>query len=289
MKRFLIAGCGDVGTALGRRLHVEGHAVWGIRRRPECLPPCIHPIASDLTAPDLPERLPDSITDVVYVAGASERTDQAYAKAYVHGMDNLLNSLEKKQQPVRRIIFTSSTAVYGQSDGQWVDEASVANPNTFSGRRLLEAEGRLADSPYETIILRLAGIYGPSRSGLIKRLRQGEVRLPTTPKYANRVHRDDCVGMLHHLLDHPDPDPMYLGVDHDPADMRQVLRWLTNRLGVELLPEKPEEQGHPMRANKRCRNNRILQSGYVFLFPSYREGYGPIIGQQGPSVCHAEP
>lgn len=282
MRQYLIAGCGDVGTALGQLLYADGHVVWGLRRRPECLPACIRQIATDLTASDLPDRLPDSITDVIYTAAATERSDQAYAKAYVHGLDNLLKTLETQHQPVQRVLFTSSTAVYGQSDGQWVSEESPAAPIGFSGRRLLEAECRLRDSPYQTIVLRLAGIYGPSRSGLIRRLRHGEARLPRASQYANRIHRDDCAGVMYHLLHLPRPDPIYIGVDHDPADMRQVLPWLADRLGVELPPEKPDDHDHSAsmgRTNKRCRNEKLLRSGYIFQFPSYRDGYGLMISQ----------
>ncbi len=284
-KRVLIAGCGDIGTSLGQLLSDHGHVVWGLRRRHGNRPSGIRPISADLTAPDLCRYLPPDLTDIIYTAAASDRSDRAYAHAYVSGLDNLLRTLEAQRQPVRRVIFTSSTAVYESSDGRWVTEETETVPTAFSGRRLLEAEHRLRQGPYPTTIVRLAGIYGEGRTGLLDRIASGQVRLPVTPRYANRIHRDDCVAVLCHLFNLEDPEPIYIGVDHDPADLRDVFRWLAQQLGVSLRVEEADGDRRPY-SHKRCSNNRLTRSGYVFRYPSYRDGYGPIIGRYRSAESH---
>src|SRR4029453_19001481 len=140
----LIAGCGDVGSALGLLLAADGHEVFGLRRRPEHLPAPIHPLAGDLGDPASLAAMPPGIELVAYTAAADRFDDDAYRRAYVDGVTNVVGALRVAGAPVRRLLFTSSTAVYGQTDGGWVDEAAAAEPSGFSGRRGLEG-GRLGD------------------------------------------------------------------------------------------------------------------------------------------------
>ena len=135
------------------------------------------------------------------------------------GLRNLLAALRQQGQSPRRIIFLSSTAVYGQTRGEWVDESSATEPDHFSGRRLLEAEALLRESGVPAIVLRLGGIYGPRRTRLIDEVRQGRAATSRNgPRYTNRIHRDDCVGALDHLIELAEPADCYLGVDCEPAD-----------------------------------------------------------------------
>src|SRR5262245_5856857 len=170
MSRVLIAGCGDVGTALGLLLAADGHEVFGLRRRPEHLPEPIRPLRADLADPDTLRIVPPQIDLVAYTAAADTSDDDAYRRAYVEGVANLLGALAGSHTPVRRLLYTSSTAVYGQADGGWVDETSPTVPRTFSGRRVLKGERLVLASRVPAIVLRLAGIYGPGRTRLIERV-----------------------------------------------------------------------------------------------------------------------
>ena len=85
--------------------------------------------------------------------------DAGYRAAYVDGLHNLLAELEGRPTPPRRVFFTSSTGVYGQDDGSWVNEGSPTEPGRFSGRRMVEAEGVLAASSIPHTSVRLGGIY----------------------------------------------------------------------------------------------------------------------------------
>lgn len=283
--RVLIAGCGYVGTALAERLAVEGGIVWGLRRDPKGLPSAVRPLAADLTDPGTLRNLPSGLECVVYTAAPDRVDDEAYRRIYVEGLSHVLDALQRQGQEPRRIFFTSSTAVYAQSGGEWVDEASATEPTHFSGMRMLEAERLLLGSPFPATILRLGGIYGPGRVGLIERVRRGEaVCIDGPPTYTNRIHRDDCAGALEHLIAHPQPENLYIGVDDEPADECAVLRWLATQLGVPLprVERSADLAPRRQRGNKRCRNARLVASGYIFRYPTFREGYGALLSCSAP-------
>jgi nucleoside-diphosphate-sugar epimerase len=280
MARVLIAGCGDVGTALGLLLAVDGHEVFGLRRRPESLPAPIHPLAGDLADPGTLAAMPASIELVAYTAAADAFDDDAYRRAYVDGVANVVGALRRAGAPVRRLLFTSSTAVYAQTDGGWVDERSPADPTGFSGRRLLEGERLVASSRFPAVVLRLAGIYGPGRTRLVDRVRRGlAICTEGPPRWTNRIHRDDCAGAARHLLALPDPRPLWLGVDDEPADECVVLDWLAARLEVPPPRRVPPDAASPRRpqTNKRCSNRALVASGYTLRYPTFREGYAELL------------
>ena len=279
--RVLIAGCGYLGSALARRLDDVGCEVFGLRRTPGLLPDFIRPIAADLSEPATLRALPAHLDALVYSAAADGFHEAAYRAAYVEGLRSLLEALEEQQQSPRRILFTSSTAVYGQCHGEWVDETSPTLPRGFSGRCLLEGEQLLLASRHPSVVVRLGGIYGPGRTRLIESVRSGEARLREgPPRYTNRIHRDDCAGALAHLLRLEAPQHLYLGVDCEPADEALVLHWLAERLGVPP-PQTEPSQGAPPSGrspgSKRAANDRLLASGYRFLYPTFREGYGALL------------
>ncbi|MSO22108.1 MAG: SDR family oxidoreductase [Acidobacteria bacterium] len=279
MARVLIAGCGYAGIALGTRLANEGHAVWGLCRQPKLLPAAIYPLKADLCNPGTLATIPLAL-DFVFYTAAAERTDEAsYQAAYVTGIRNLLDHLFETRQPLQRLFFTSSTAVYAQTGGEWVDETSETSPQGFSGRRLLEGEQLLRRGPFAATVVRMAGIYGPARTRLIDQVRRGEaVRKKVVPRYTNRIHRDDCAGVLRHLMSLSSPEALYLGADHEPADQVEVFRWLAKRLGASPPRAEPGvATGGSSQTNKRCCNARLLQSGYSFRYPTFREGYEAIL------------
>ena len=262
MARVLIAGCGYTGIALGMQLASEQHTVWGLRRRPEVLPAAIHPLKADLCNPGSLTLIPPKLDFVFYTAAAERTDDASYTAAYVTGIQNLLNRLSQSHQSLRRIFFTSSTAVYAQTGGEWVDETSETLPREFSGRRLLEGEELLLRGPFAATVVRMAGIYGPGRTRLIDQVRRGEAVCDTTePRHTNRIHRDDGASVLQHLMRLSSPETLYLGTDKEPADQAEVLRWLAKRLGVPPpCAESRVPSGKESKSNKRCRNSIFLHS-----------------------------
>jgi len=278
MARVLIAGCGYVGATLGEILLRDSHDVWGLRRKPRSLPAGIEPIEADLAQPQSLASLPDDLDVVFYLASPSGAEDALYRLAYVDGLRALIGALDL-QETRPRLFFASSTAVYRQRDGEWVDESSETAPEHWSGVRLLEGERLALQSPLPATVVRFGGIYGPRRTSLVERVRSGRaVHHEGPPHYTNRIHRDDCAGALRHLMGLENPDSVYLAVDCDPAEERAVLRWLAGVLGSPE-PRAAEAPGTPdrPRGNKRCRNDRLLRSGYTFRYPTFREGYRAVL------------
>jgi nucleoside-diphosphate-sugar epimerase len=280
MARVLIAGCGDVGSALGLILAADGDQVLGLRRHPERLPAPIVPVRADLFTGDGLAAAAEGVTALVYAAAADGFSDDEYRRAYVDGLRNVLQALRAARAPVARVLFTSSTAVYAQSDGGWVDETSPTEPTSFSGRRLLEAEALLLGSGWPATVLRLAGIYGPGRTRLIEEVRSGvAARSEGAPLYANRIHVADCAGAIRHLLRRPLGDGVWLGVDHEPCERNVVLDWLADRMGVprpRALAAATTRSPAPA-GSKRCSNAKLVGAGYVFRFPTFREGYAELL------------
>lgn len=268
--KVLIAGCGDVGNALAARLLADDCEVWGVRRRVEALGPGVKPWRIDLQDPASFGTPPTAFGYVFYTASADRRDEAHYRSIYVHGLRDLLGTLRRAKCPLRRVFFTSSTAVYGQSEGQWVDESSATEPARFNGRVLLEAESVVRDAAETGVNVRLSGIYGPGRTRLVQKVWDGEAR--ASESWTNRIHVEDCAGALHHLMRLRDPASLYLASDDEPATTAEVVSWLATELGV---PQPPTEQAQ--RLNKRCRNALLRETGYRFGFSTFREGYRGIV------------
>jgi len=279
MARVLIAGCGYVGSALAALLADEGHDVWAMRRTSAALPPGVRHLAADLRDPATFAALPEALDHVAYTATADAFTDDAYRAAYVDGPRNLLAALARQGQ-APRVAFTSSTSVYGQADGEWVDEDSPTAPAGFGGRRMLVGERVFLEGPFPAMVLRLGGIYGPGRASLVEKVRAGEAECAPAPSWSNRIHRDDAAGALRHVLSMESPAPVYLCVDREPAELCDVYRWIAARLGVPAprVGSTAAETVKRSRSNKRCSSARLAASGYAFRYPTFREGFGAIIG-----------
>lgn len=280
MAQVVIAGCGYVGNALARMLIEEGHEVCGIRRDVSELAAGVRAIAGDVALPKSLGPAPKRVEYAVYAVGADESSEQAYRRAYVDGLAGFLEWLADEGQRPRRLVMTSSTAVYGQRRGEHIDEDSPTHPTQFRGETLLASERLLAASGFSTVVVRLGGLYGPDREGLIDRARDGKLQLRPADHYTNRIHRDDAAGMLRHLLFHPSPARLYLGVDNESAEEAELYCWLAKQLGVEA-PSEAADTDEPdqrrMVGSKRCTNRRVRESGYVLRYPTYREGYAELI------------
>jgi len=310
--RVLIAGCGYVGTELGLLLSARGYETWGLRRDPSGIPAPIRPIAADLLDAKLGASLP-LVDAVVYAASADSSEPGPYRAAYIGGVRNLMAALVNRGAPVRHFIFVSSTAVYGDAGGNWVDEETPTVPDGFRGEVVLRGERAALDGPFPATILRLGGIYGPGRRRLIEQVRSGKATCPDPASgiedsWSNRIHRDDAAGILAHLLAlrlEPGLEPglelrlelrlelslelgrhpgsgagtrhhsIYLGVDHEPARLCDVYTHVAGLLGVPA-PATSSTSAR-QRSNKRCSSLRIRESGYRFRFPTFREGYGAIL------------
>jgi len=280
MLNVLVAGCGYVGCVLGERLAMRGHRVHGMRRDPAGLPKCVHPIAADLNDPASLARLPVDLNAVCYTASAGAQTPDAYRAAYVEGLVNLTDAFRRQGQAIQRVLFASSTGVYHQTGGEWLDEDSPARATSFSSEILLEGEERVLRGPFPATVVRFSGIYGPGRTRVIDEVLAGKARrYAERTVYLNHIHRDDAASVLEHLLTLGTARDRYVATDDEPVERSVALRWIAGRLGLPEPPLAAPVLGDAPRrgANRRYRNARLRATGFSFAYPTYREGYGALI------------
>ncbi|MFG6176372.1 SDR family oxidoreductase [Halomonas sp. THAF12] len=279
----LILGCGDIGTTLGGELKASGQRVIGVRRDAARLAESgLEGVSADLNDAAALAELPDADI-LVYVVSADRFEEAAYRAAYPDGLKAVLDEFGGRQRPPRHVFFVSSTSVYAQQEGEVVDEDSPTVPTGFSGLLMREAEQTLIDHVLPGTAVRFSGIYGPGRDRLIRQVGEGRIAAATPAMYSNRIHRDDCAGVLAHLiaraLDGEALHELYLASDCEPAPLHEVMAWLAKQLKVEAT----ETIQSPLRrrASKRCDNARLLESGYRFRYPSFREGYAQVLREGG--------
>ena len=282
---ILIVGCGSIGLKLAMELK-EPHQIYGLKRNAENLPADINGISADVTHPSsLRGKLPNKLDYIVYCLTASEFNDQAYQEIYIKGLQNLINEVSNAQLSPKRLFFVSSSSVYPQDNDQWVNEETPVSPTRFSGQRLLEAESIALNCNIPASNIRFSGIYGGSRTRLLDQVRNGKAN-SDSPAYTNRVHEDDCVLILKHLIEKDIKgdtlEDCYLASDSEPIKMNELVVWMGNQIEQSgNTTEKSTVANAKKRSagSKRCSNKRLLDSGYKFKYPSFREGYGEMIKQ----------
>ena len=285
--RILIIGCGKLGVATASLLTTAGHDVIAMRRQPQALPDWLNSQAVDVLDPSSLAVLPALDADVIiYQATPAAFSEAAYRDIYATGVRNVVSELQGSSAT---LLLVSSTGVYHQADGSWVDETSDTNPDSFSGRMVLEGE-RNALSMGNACVVRLSGIYGSSRLRLIERARSGD--WSTSDKHwTNRIHEVDAARALAHIVvlalharnENKALPPIWLASDSEPAQFADVMSYLATELGVtehEVAPQDTSQsakQGGRRAGSKRCSNQLLLASGFTFKYPDYRIGYGKII------------
>lgn len=270
----LIAGCGDLGTRVARLLHARGESVAALSRSGRA-PEGALAIRADLTRPETLTALAGRFDTLIYAVAPDARDEATYRRVYVQGLIHVIDAIGPG---LRRGLFVSSTAVYGDLAGAWADETTPTEPERFNGRVLLEAEHALALRVPEAVSLRLGGIYGPGREQLIERVRSGLARC-TPGQWTNRIHVDDAARAVVHVRDLAAPAPCYLVVDPAPALECEVHAWLADALGVpRIAPGDGEGVGRGI-GNRRLSSALLASSGFTWRYPDYRAGYASLIGR----------
>ncbi len=282
----LIAGCGDTGIRIANLLVAQGRKVYGLRRSSTALPPNIIPIVADLTDPATLHSLPADIETLVYLPTPRQRTYDAYSQIFRDGLECLLTALPQAAATLRRIVFVSSSAVYGEHHGAWVDEETACHPLAFNGEILLNTEQWLLQNFANACVLRFAGIYGPGRMRLIEDIRAQKVRVHAgAVRYTNRIHVDDAAAAVVHVLGLQQALPIYNVVDDLPAADGDVYDWLADKLDV-ARPKREDKSLIDTLGNKRVSNARLRASGFAPGYADYRAGYGAILDTPAPVKTH---
>lgn len=281
----VILGCGYIGIELGRQLQDE--RVVGVRRSAAGIDAIeaagFEAVQADLTDPDALATVPDAET-LVFAASSGGRGAEAAREIYVDAQQTALDHFATRSDSPDRYIYTSSTGVYGDHDGDWVDESTAIEPTTEKTTVLAEAERvaleSAADLGIDGTVARLAGLYGPDRYRLHR-----YIDGPVTEGYLNMVHQEDVAGAIRHLLSEDlARDEVVLVVDDEPVSKWEFADWLAEECGVDAPPKRTKEERlddddiseagkRRVLTSKRCDNSKLRDLGCEFEYPTFREGY----------------
>lgn len=268
-KSVLFLGYGDIAQRAAPQLVDAGWLVVGACRTPNTKPSIagVELVAADAgNQQDLQQLLQRQFDAIVMTLTPARGTSDPYHQGYVLPCRLLQHLL--REQPAPRLLYISSTGVYGQRNGEWITEQSPTEPGDHGGQMLLQAEQTIASSNAQVSILRCSGIYGPGRSMLLRGIQSGTATI--TPGWSNRIHSDDVAGFIAYLLQHPQQrQPIYLVSDNCPTPQAEIIAYYAKQLGVDPTTLKHTDQ-IGSRGSKRCDNSLLRASGYVLHYPDYR-------------------
>jgi nucleoside-diphosphate-sugar epimerase len=275
--QIVIAGCGFLGEAAAGFFLEAGWRVLGLCATAESaarlagrpFSVAVVDISKPMTAPSGWEH-PDV---VVHCASSGRGGADAYRAVYRDGLEHLRDAFSP-----RRLVFTGSTSVYSQVDGGWVSEDSPAEPDRETGRVLLEAEKIALDGG--GIVARLAGIYGPGRSVLLKKFLDGLAVLEAGGnRWINQIHRDDGARALLQLAQNEAAAGIYNVCDDTPTTQREISVWIADFLNSPLPPEGPADLNRKRGwTSKRISNARLRAVGWSPRYPGYRDALPELVG-----------
>ena len=280
----LIIGCGYVGFRVARRWQARGDQVFALTRKPARVAefervgivPVLGDVANPLTLPPLPH-----LDTVLFAVGFDRSAPHSIEDIYVAGLGRALAVLPAN---VGRLIYISSTGVYGQSGGAWVDEDSVCQPQRVGGKAVLAAEQRLARHALgaRSVVLRAAGIYGPGRIPKLNDVKQGKPVAADGDAFLNLVHVDDLVEAVLAAERLEKLPARYVVGDGVPVRRADFYGEVARQLGAPpprfVAAEPHSASALRETSSKRVRNTRMLAELMPALrYPSYREGLANII------------
>jgi nucleoside-diphosphate-sugar epimerase len=271
MPHIVIAGCGFVGLAAARVFHAAGWDVLGLTHSPESaealkgepfsVTPCDISDADAVRA--IAGRFGGAPDAVIHCASSGRGGADAYRRVYLEGARNLLDAFAPAC-----LLFTSSTSVYAQTDGAIVNEDSRAKPPRETGRLLRETEELVHSRG--GIVARLAAIYGPGRSVLLRKFFNGEAVIEGDGgRIVNQIHRDDIASALRVLVEKRAAGIFNVS-DDAPMPHREIYAWLARRFARPLPPGAPIDPNRKRGwTSKRVSNAKLRALGWTPMFPSF--------------------
>jgi nucleoside-diphosphate-sugar epimerase len=283
MAGALIAGCGYLGQALADFLTVENWEVecWtaSAQSARELSLRDRRAYAVDISSPKDVFAHKSDFDAVIHCASTRGGDVDSYRRIYLGGARNLIECF-----PNSRILFTSSTSVYAQTNAQWVSEESPAEPKHESGKILREAENVVLAA--RGVIVRLGGIYGPGRSASLNKFLDDRAVIDAEQdRFVNEIHRDDAATAMRLLLKSAASNgEIYNVVDNKPILQSECYRWLAARLNRPLPREgRSISKRKGGESNKRVSNAKLRSIGWVPEYPTFAEGMEKSVL---PSVAH---
>ena len=280
----LIIGCGYLGQRVAQEWLQAGDQVTVLTRSTERAAELtkigLQALIGDLTDPETLPTFPACDT-VLYAVGYDRSSSHSIEEVYVQGLNNFLASTT---DGFGRLIYISSTGVYGQNDGSWVDESSPCEPTRPGGAACLAAESLLARHPLgvRSTILRLAGIYGPGRIPRRAAIEAGEPVSANENGYVNLIHVADAVEVILAVETCSDLPPILLVSDGQPVLRATYFQEIARLLGAPspqfTVPDPDSHQARRATGDKRISNQRLQETLAVSLqYPSFREGLAALL------------
>ncbi|MBI2806393.1 MAG: SDR family oxidoreductase [Planctomycetes bacterium] len=271
-KTLLILGCGYLGRRVAARWRERGDRVFAATRNATHLPPDVEPIVCDVLDVNSLRILP-RVDTVVYAIGFDRSSGANMRAVYVNGLANVLSHLPAPG----RFIYVSSSSVYGQTEGEWVDETSPAAPVEESGRIVLDAEAVLRDRLPSALVLRFAGIYGPGRLLRRQAIEKGEPIVGDADKWLNLIQVDDGAEAILAAECQGVAGLTYNICDDHPVRRRwfySALAHLLKAPAPRFLPPPADQPAPPHeKGNRRINNWRMKKELRVALrYPDYEQG-----------------
>lgn len=275
----LVFGCGFLGREVAKRWAARGDRVIAVTRsdarRAEWESLGLIPLRADVTRAETLCDLPECET-VLYAVGWDRRAGQSRHDVYVHGLKNVLQRLP----PPGKLLFISSTGVYGDADGAWVDETSPCRPRREASIAIYAAEQLLGRHSLarRTVILRMAGMYGPGRMLRVNELKRQSPMPVAANSFLNLIHVEDAAEIVAAVAEHVDPPELFNVADGQPADRREYFSFGAELLGVPpplfIEPETAAGSQRHDGENKRvCSRKLLTRLGIQLRYPTYREGW----------------
>ncbi|CAN5759834.1 SDR family oxidoreductase [soil metagenome] len=279
--KTLILGCGYLGRRVGRLLLERGERVFGTVRSKISAHGLeswgIEPILADVLDPGSLSKLPDA-DRMLYCVGFDRSAGIPMRTVSVDGLRNVLAHLPEGCQ---RIVYAGSTSVYGQTDGDWIDETSLTRPSNESGRVSLDAERILWKEAMEhglqAVVVRFVGLYGPGRILRRATLERSEPIAGDPSRFLNLIHIDDAAASAVAALDRGEEDRVYLACDDRPIERQEFYSLVAERIGAPAPRFEPPAPGSPEAArdgaNRRASNRRMkAELGVALRYPDIKVG-----------------
>ncbi|HSI44559.1 MAG TPA: NAD-dependent epimerase/dehydratase family protein [Methylophilus sp.] len=271
--KVLQIGCGGLGTLIAQETIAHGHELTIVRRSRQAVPEGAKVLHLDVVNGDALTTIADLQPEILLYCLAPVE-GQSYQQTYVQGLKNVLTHVSKSS--LRHVFFISSTGIYGEHQGEFIDESTAVIPSDDGGQVMLEAERLLYELPCTHTALRVSGIYGPQRLYLLRAV-QDQARWPKVAHWTNRIHELDVARAVVHLYEQV-ANRMVLPAhcivtDGVPALQHEVLQWMAGKMQVPLPDTPPSEP----QSGKRITNQFLPQSGFKLKFADYRAGYEAIL------------
>ncbi len=269
-KKHLFIGFGDIASRCAKVLIAQGDEVVGVARTPRSEEEGLSFITGDAKNSEVLTCVASQKFDsIVVTLSPNAFTEADYRECYYDTSKALLSVLGKNRNSPDKVLFISSTSVYPQENGEVVDEESLAEPVSPTAKVLRETENLFLESTLSVSIIRFSGIYGPGRDYLLRQVQQGS---GGSDQYTNRIHIEDCCGVICFLISQKVLHDMYLASDDCPVTSKEIRKWLAGGLGIDCdVLTEPETAGRG--GSKRCNNRRLKSEGYEFRYPDYKTGY----------------